>query len=145
MWQSVQGWYLQLRSMVWWMLIKENMSGISTYRQTLLISQHDPLYEDSECNPTETTVVLLHFLKVAVEFELLKLFTFISFVLFSKFHNSQGKILGHWQLSCIRCESLCSTVRSVKIYISYRAYIYCWILKEIFQKSRHFLFTWQIT
>jgi hypothetical protein len=130
--------------MVWWMLIKGNMSCISTYQQTLLSSQHDSLYEDSECNPTETTVILLHFLKV-VEFELLKWFTFISFVFFSKAHNSQRKILGQWQLSCIRCESLCWTVRSAKIYISYRAYIYCWILKEIFQKSRHFLLTWQIT
>jgi len=62
------------------MLIKGNMSGISTYKQILLSSQRGTLYEGSECNPTETMVVLLHFLKAAVEFELLKLFTFISFV-----------------------------------------------------------------
>ena len=77
------------------MLIKGNMSGISTYQQTLLSSQHDPLYEDSEYDPTETTVILLNFFKVDVEFELLKLFTFITFVLLSKVHNSQRKILGH--------------------------------------------------
>jgi hypothetical protein len=74
-------------------------------------SQLDTLYDDSECNPTETKVVLLHFLKFFVEFEFLKLFTFISFAFVLE--SLHFKKEDTWSPTAVM-SSLCSTVRGVR-------------------------------
>jgi hypothetical protein len=82
-----------------------------------LSSQHDTLYEDSECNPTETTVVLLRFLKVAVEFEMLKLLTFISFAFVLE--SLHFKREDTWSLTAVMYpmrEPLFNSEKSKKIY-----------------------------
>jgi uncharacterized membrane protein YesL len=70
-------------------------------------------YEDSECNPTEKTVVLLYLLKFAVDFELLN-FSHLSvaFVLGSIPFKTEDT----WWLTAVMYPgaSLCSAVRRIK-------------------------------